>query len=180
MKKIYFLIVGIILFFCACSQKQATEQSSFATFDNSAFSLKYPKGYHLENVDYDGVNMLYITKSEEVIYNSLQIIWTNGPAFEYPPKDLALALVYNHFLEYDSLGLFYEIMPIDSTYTIDNNKTYSVVSVFEHEEDTIIQSKCLLSVANKTDIIITELLKNNGDISDAEVLGEILQSIKFK
>jgi hypothetical protein len=88
--------------------------------------------------------------------------------------------VYNHFLEYDSLGLFYEIMPIDSTYTIDNNKTYSVVSVFEHEEDTIIQSKCLLSVPNKTDIIITELLKNNGDISDAEVLGEILQSIKFK
>lgn len=46
----------------------------------------------MENVDYDGVNMLYITKSEEVIYNSLQIIWTNGPAFEYPPKDLALAL----------------------------------------------------------------------------------------
>ena len=78
MKKIYFLIVGIILFFCACSQKQATEQSSFATFDNSAFSLQYPKGYHMENVDYDGVNMLYITKSEEVIYNLKSASNLNG------------------------------------------------------------------------------------------------------
>lgn len=180
MKIKYCLIVSSMLLISACSQKKASEESAFVTYENEIFSAQYPKGYYTDNYEDNGVNMLYIAKSEDVIYNSLRIIWTNGPAFEYPPKDLALALVYNHFLEYDSLGLFYEIMPIDSTYTIDNNKTYSVVSVFEHEEDTIIQSKCLLSVPNKTDIIITELLKNNGDISDAEVLGEILQSIKFK
>ena len=182
---IYTLLVVTL---CACNNKRAQkglepidEEPQGQTYECELFSLSYPNGYYVkeDGPDESNPNALLIGKDsldEDMTY----IMWETPNSFPSSVKDFITLFTSKEIEEYEEAETFYDVIKMDSLYTIDGHPTYSISSIFTEGEDTIIQSRIGLIIPGKCDMMIIQRAKTKKPLDEVQIMGDIIGSIKIK
>jgi hypothetical protein len=150
------------------------------TFECEQFSVSYPNGYHAKKeIDDSGSGSLYIGR-DSTDEDMTSITWQSPGTFPSNEHDFVTLFVSKEIEEYKKDGMFYDVMTVDSTFTIDGYPTYSISSIFTEGSDTIIQSRTGLIIPDKLSMMIIQRAKSNMSKDEVEKIADIIQSIKIK
>jgi hypothetical protein len=152
----------------------------FKTFECDQFSVSYPNGYYAkEEIDDSGSGSLYIGR-DSTDEDMTSIIWQSPGTFPSNEHDFVTLFVSKEIEEYKKDGMFYDVMTVDSTFTIDGYPTYSISSIFTEGSDTIIQSRTGLIIPDKLNMMIVQRANTKKPMDEVKAMSEIIQSIKIK
>lgn len=191
MRKSYYLVMAVLtLFLVSCNHSGKTSQNNdttnevinaqIKTYECTQFSVSYPNGYYAkEEIDNSGTGSLYIGK-DSADEDMTSIVWQSPGTFPSNVKDFVTFITYKEIEDYKASNTFYDVMLVDSTYTIDGYPTYTISSIFTEGNDTIIQSRTGLIIPDKLNMIIVQRAKSNTDKDEVEKITNIIQSIKIK
>ena len=183
-KTIWCLFLGTIVVI-ACNNKgniNAVEKQrpQSKTYECDLFSVAYPNDYYAKE---DGAaqgnfHTLMIGK-DSLDEDMTTIMWEIPNTFPSTVKDFITLFTSKEIEEYEQSGTFYDVMKIDSTYTISGYPTYSISSIFVESGDTIIQSRTGLIISGKCDMMITQRANSKKSMDEVQVMADIIQSIKI-
>ena len=191
MGKSFFLVMtALIMFLVSCNHSGKTSQGTDTTsevvnaqsktYECDLFSLSYPNGYYAkEEIDDSGSGNLYIGK-DSADEDMTSIIWQSPGTFPSNVKDFVTFKTYKEIEDYKASNTFYDVMLVDSIYTIDGYPTYSISSIFTEGNDTIIQSRTGLIIPDKLNMMIVQRAKSNMSKEDVQKMTDIIQSMKIK
>ena len=152
----------------------------FKTFECDQFSVSYPNGYYAkEEIDDSGSGSLYIGR-DSTDEDMTSITWQSPGTFPSNVKDFVTLFTYKEMEDYKASNTFYDVILIDSTFTIDGYPTYTISSIFTEENDTIIQSRTGLIIPDKLNMIIIQRAEPNMSKEDVQKMTDIIQSMKIK
>jgi hypothetical protein len=152
----------------------------FKTFECDQFSVSYPNGYYAkEEIDDSGSGSLYIGR-DSTDEDMTSIIWQSPGTFPSNEHDFVTLFVSKEIEEYKKDGMFYDVMTVDSTFTIDGYPTYSISSIFTEGSDTIIQSRTGLIIPDKLNMMIVQRANTKRPMNEVQKMTVIIQSIKIK
>lgn len=186
-----FLVLTVLaMFLVSCNHSgkssQGTDTTSEVvnaqskTFECEQFSVSYPNGYYAkEEIDDSGSGSLYIGK-DSLDEDMTSIIWQSPGTFPSNEHDFVTLFVSKEIEEYKKDGMFYDVMTVDSTFTIDGYPTYSISSIFTEGSDTIIQSRTGLIIPDKLNMMIVQRAKSNMSKEEVQKMTDIIQSMKIK
>ena len=186
-----FLVLAVLAtFLVSCNHSgkssQGTDTTSEVvnaqskTFECGQFSVSYPNGYYVkEEIDDSGSGSLYIGK-DSVDEDMTSITWHSPGSFPSNVKDFVTLFTYKEMEDYKASNTFYDVMLVDSTFTIDGYPTYTISSIFTEGNDTIIQSRTGLIIPDKLNMIIVQRAKPNMSKEDVQKMTDIIQSMKIK
>lgn len=186
-----FLVLAVLAtFLVSCNHSGKSSQGTDTTsevvnalskiFECEQFSVSYPNGYYAkEEIDDTGSGSLYIGK-DSADEDMTSIIWQSPGTFPSNVKDFVTLFTYKEMEDYKTSNTFYDVMLVDSTYTIDGYPTYIISSIFTEGNDTIIQSRTGLIIPDKLNMIIVQRAKSNTPKDEVEKITDIIQSIKIK
>lgn len=188
--RVFLVMVTLIMFFVSCNQNGKTSQSIDTTsevvnaqskiFECELFSLSYPMGYYTkEEIDDSGFGRLYIGR-DSIDGDMTSITWQSPGTFPSNVNDFVTLITYKEMEDYKTSNTLYDVMLVDSTYTIDGYPTYTISSIFIEESDTIIHSRTGLIIPDKLNMIIVQRAKPNMPKEDVQKMTDIIQSIKIK
>ena len=180
----FLFLICLFFVFVSCNNEKkqinSEETSNQQMYENSIFSLLIPDGYiYDESLEANGVNKLCIYRDSLEDFRTT-IIWEVPGSFPKRVSDFVYLFTAKEIEEYESKKIFYDVMQVDSTYTIDNTPTYTTVSIFQEGNDTIIQSRTGMIIPNKFDMMILQRVNTKQSSKDVEIQSHILQTIKLK
>ena len=184
MKRILYLAL-FTMALCSCKNKEGkiedSKDPSEQRYECGLFTLDYPNGYYIEedNTPSSNFHVLSIGKDSLNKENTV-IMWESPGSFPSNERDFVTIFASNEIDDYKKSNTFYDIMELDSTFTIDGYPTYSIVSIFEEGEDTIIQSRTGLIIPNKLDMMIVQKVNTKKSEDEVEAISGIIESIKIK
>lgn len=189
-KREFLVITALIMFLVSCNHSGNTSQDNnttnevvnaqYKTFECKLFSVSYPNGYYAkEEIDDSGSGSLYIGK-DSADEDMTSIIWQSPGTFPSNVKDFVTLFTYKEMEDYKASNTFYDVILIDSTFTIDGYPTYTISSIFTEENDTIIQSRTGLIIPDKLNMIIIQRAEPNMSKEDVQKMTDIIQSMKIK
>ena len=186
-----FLVLTVLaMFLVSCNHSgkssQGTDTTSEVvnaqskTFECEQFSVSYPNGYYAkEEIDDSGSGSLYIGR-DSTDEDMTSITWQSPGTFPSNEHDFVTLFVSKEIEEYKKDGMFYDVMTVDSTFTIDGYPTYSISSIFTEGSDTIIQSRTGLIIPDKLNMMIVQRAKSNMSKEEVQKMTDIIQSMKIK
>jgi hypothetical protein len=150
------------------------------TFECEQFSVSYPNGYYAkEEIDDSGSGSLYIGR-DSTNEDMTSITWQSPGTFPSNEHDFVTLFVSKEIEEYKKDGMFYDVMTVDSTFTIDGYPTYSISSIFTEGSDTIIQSRTGIIIPDKLNMMIVQKANTKQSMDEVQKMTDIIQSIKIK
>ena len=189
-KRFYLVMAALTLFLVSCNHSGKTSQSTdntskgvnaqSKTYECDLFSLSYPNGYYAkEEIEDSGSGNLYIGK-DSADEDMTSIIWQSPGTFPSNVKDFVTFITYKEIEDYKASNTFYDVMLVDSTYTIDGYPTYTISSIFTEGNDTVIQSRTGLIIPDKLNMMIIQRANTKKPMDEVKAMSEIIQSIKIK
>jgi hypothetical protein len=181
------IAIGVLMvLFCSCNNKGKintvdTNQSKNQVYECELFSVSYPHDYYTkEDGSVEGnFHTLFIGK-DSLDEDMTTIMWEMPNTFPSTVKDYIALFVSKEIEDYKDAHKFYDVMIIDSTYTISGYPTYSISSIFAEGEDSIIQSRTGLIIPGRCDMMIIQRANTKKPMDEVKVMSEIIQSIKIK
>ena len=188
--RVFLVMTVLTMLLVSCNQNGKTSQSidttnevvnaQSKTFECELFSLLYPKGYYAkEEIDDSGSGRLYIGR-DSTDEDMTSIIWQSPGTFPSNEHDFVTLFVSKEIEEYKKDGMFYDVMTVDSTFTIDGYPTYSITSIFTEGSDTIIQSRTGVIINDKLNMMIVQRANTKKTMDEVQKMTEIIQSIIIK
>ncbi len=184
MKKAFFFLFLIALY--ACNNKSNNnagnaQQSQNQIYDCELFSLSYPQGFFIKEDDSSNNNFHVLQIAKDSLDNcTTTIMWEMPNTFPSTVNDFITLFTSKEIEEYEQSGTFYDVMKIDSTYTISGYPTYSISSIFAEGGDTIIQSRTGLIIPGKCDMMIIQRGSTKMVEEEVRAYSDIIESIKIK
>ena len=186
----YLVMVALTMFLVSCNQSGKTSQSTDTkneigntqskTYECEQFSISYPNGYYAkEEVDDSGWGKLFIGR-DSLDNDVTSVFWESPGSFPSNERDFVTIFVSKEIEDYRKKGVFYDVMTVDSTFTIDGYSTYSIISIFTEGSDTIIQSRTGLIIPDKLNMMIVQRGNTKKTMDEVHKMTEIFQSIKIK
>ena len=185
MKKLFYLMMSIIAL-CACNNKGHVNavdklQPQYQTYECELFSVSYPNGYYVkEDGPNEGNFHTILIGKDSLDEDMTSIMWEMPNTFPSSVKDYITFFVSKEIEDYKDAHKFYDVMTIDSTYTISGYPTYSISSIFAEGEDSIIQSRTGLIIPGRCDMMIIQRANTKKPMDEVKAMSEIIQSIKIK
>ncbi len=184
MKRILLFILTVIILGACNNRKEeqpvAIEQPQFVSYETDLFSISYPSGYYINEVSPKENSHILFIGTDSLDRDMTTIIWNAPNTFPNTVKEFTTLFTYKEMEEYKKNQSFYEVMNIDSTYTIDQHPTYSTTSVFTEGSDTIIQSRTGMIIPQKCDMMVIQRVNTKKSINEVQLLASIINSIKIK
>jgi hypothetical protein len=186
-----FLVLTVLaMFLVSCNHSgkssQGTDTTSEVvnaqckTFECEQFSVSYPNGYYTKDeIDNSGTGSLYIGK-DSADKDMTSIVWQSPGTFPSNVKDFVTLFTYKEIEDYEKDGIFYDVMTVDSTFTIDGYPTYSISTIFTEGSDTIIQSRTGIIIPDKLNMMIVQKANTKQSMDEVQKMTDIIQSIKIK
>ena len=186
----FLVLTVLVMFLTSCNHSgkssQGTDTTSEVvnaqckTFECEQFSVSYPNGYYTkEEIDNSGTGSLYIGK-DSADEDMTSIVWQSPGTFPSNVKDFVTLFTYKEIEDYEKDGIFYDVMTVDSTFTIDGYPTYSISSIFTEGSDTIIQSRTGIIIPDKLNMMIVQKANTKQSMDEVQKMTDIIQSIKIK
>ena len=179
-------IIIMVIALCACNNKGngnagEKQQPQSKTYECELFSVSYPNGYYVkEDGSTEGNFHTLLIGKDSLDEEMTTIMWEMPNTFPSTVKDFITLFTSKEIEEYEQSDIFYDVMKIDSTYTISGYPTYSISSIFAENGDTITQSRTGLIIPGKCDMMITQRANTKSSMDDVQVMADIIQSIKIK
>ena len=179
----YLLLVAIVII--ACNTKGNgntvdTQHSENQTYECDLFTVSYPNGYYAKEEGPTRGNFRTLLIGKDSLDKDVTtIMWEVPNTFPSSVKDFITIFTSNEIKEYEESDTFYDVMKIDSTYTISGYPTYSISSIFVESGDTIIQSRTGLIIPGRCDMMITQRANSKKSMDEVQVMADIIQSIKI-
>lgn len=189
-KILAFTIASLTLMIVSCGesikmQKRDTSAKEIVDnrndkYDCEAFSLSYPISFFVkEELEPTGLQKIYICADST--YNDITtILWESPGTFPSDSRDFVTIFASKEIDNYKRKNEFYDIMGMDSTFTIDGFPTYSINSIYTEGTDTIIQSRTGLVLPNKLDLMIVQKANTKKSMDEVKLMAEIINSIRIK
>lgn len=184
--KILFCLMVSIIALCACNNKGnnnaiGKQQPQSKTYECELFSVAYPNGYYAkeDGSAEENFHTLLIGK-DSLDVDMTTIMWEMPNTFPSTVEDFITIFVSKEIEDYKKSNTFYDVMIIDSTYTISGYPTYSISSIFVESDDTIIQSRTGLIIPGKCDMMIIQRANTKKSKDEVQVMADIIHSIKIK
>lgn len=189
-KSIYLIMAILAVFLASCNHSGKTSQSTdttnevvnaqLKTFECEQFAVAYPNEYYAKvGTDDTGSGKLFIGRDSTDI-DMTSITWVSPGTVPGNVKDFVTFATYKEVEDYEASNTFYDVMLVDSIYTIDGYPTYSISSIFTEGNDTIIQSRTGLIIPDKLNMMIVQRAKSNMSKEDVQKMTDIIQSMKIK
>ena len=186
----FLVMIALTMFLVSCNQSGKTSQitnttsedisAQSKTYECEQFSISYPNGYYAkEEVDDSGWGRLFIGR-DSLDNDVTSVFWESPGSFPSNERDFVTLFVSKEIEEYKKDGMFYDVMTVDSTFTIDGYPTYSISSIFTEGSDTIIQSRTGLIIPDKLNMMIVQRANTKKPMDEVKAMSEIIQSIKIK
>ena len=191
MCKMRFVVMTVLaMFLVCCNNGGKSSQSSDTTnevvnnqnktYECEHFSVAYPNEYYAKvGTDDTGSGKLFIGRDSTDI-DMTSITWISPGTFSGNVKDFVTFATYKEMDDYEASNTFYDVMLVDSTYTIDGYPTYTISSIFTEGNDTVIQSRTGLIIPDKLNMMIIQRAKSNMSKEDVQKMTDIIQSMKIK
>ena len=187
---VFLVLTVLVMFLVSCNHSgkssQGTDTTSEVvnaqckTFECEQFSVSYPNGYYTkEGIDNSGTGSLYIGK-DSADEDMTSIVWQSPGTFPSNVKDFVTLFTYKEIEDYEKDGIFYDVMTVDSTFTIDGYPTYSISTIFTEGSDTIIQSRTGIIIPDKLNMMIVQKANTKQSMDEVQKMTDIIQSIKIK
>lgn len=184
------IMIALTLFIVSCNQSGKKTQSTNTTsvdisvqsktFECEQFSVLYPNEYYTkEEIDDTGSGRLFIGRDSADV-DMTSITWVVPGTFPGNAKDFVTLFTYKEIEDYEKDGIYYDVMTVDSTFTIDGYPTYSISSIFTEGSDTIIQSRTGIIIPDKLNMMIVQKANTKQSMDEVQKLTDIIQSIKIK
>ena len=180
----YLLLVAIVII--ACNTKGNgntvdTQHSENQTYECDLFTVSYPNGYYAKEEGPTRGNFRTLLIGKDSLDKDVTtIMWEVPNTFPSSVKDFITIFTSNEIKEYEESDTFYDVMKIDSTYTISGYPTYSISSIFVESGDTIIQSRTGLIIPGRCDMMITQRANTKKSLEDVKMMSDIIKSVKIK
>lgn len=150
------------------------------TYESEAFSLSYPNTFFIkEELAQTGLQRIYIC-ADSTDNDITTILWESPGTFPSDSRDFVTIFASKEIDNYKEKNEFYDIMGMDSTFTIDGFPTYSINSIYTEGTDTIIQSRTGLVLPNKLDLMIVQRANTKKPMDEVKIMTEIINSIRIK
>ena len=144
------------------------------------FSLSYPNTFFIkEELAQTGLQKIYIC-ADSTDNDMITILWESPGIFPCDSRDFVTIFASKEIDNYKEKNEFYDIMGMDSTFTIDGFPTYSINSIYKEGTDTIIQSRTGLILPNKLDLMIVQRANTKNSIDEVKLMTDIINSIRIK
>lgn len=190
-KILAFTIASLTLMIVSCGESikmQKRDTSAKETVENrnnkydcEAFSLSYPNSFLIEEVSAStGLKKLYISKDSTDEDIATTILWESPGTFPSNARDFVTIFASKEIDDFKEKNEFYNIMGMDSTFTIDGYPTYCINSIYKEGKDTIIQSRTGLILPNKLDLMIVQRANTKNSIDEVKLMTDIINSIRIK
>jgi hypothetical protein len=188
--RVILVMIALTIFLVSCNQSGKSSQSTDTTievvnaqsktYECEQFSISYPNEYYAkEEINSSGSRILFIGR-DSLDNDMTSILWKSPGSFPSNERDFITLFVSKEIEDYKKDGVFYDVMTVDSTFTIDGYPTYSISSIFTEGTDTIIQSRTGLIIPNKLNMMIVQRANTNKQMDEVQMMIEIIQSIKIK
>lgn len=154
--------------------------SHHKTYESEAFSLSYPISFFVkEELAPTGLQRIYIC-ADSTDNDITTFLWESPGTFPSDSRDFVTIFASKEIDNYKEKNEFYDIMGMDSTFTIDGFPTYSINSIYTEGTDTIIQSRTGLILPNKLDLMIVQRANTKNSIDEVKLMTDIINSIRIK
>lgn len=154
--------------------------SHHKTYENEALSLSYPISFFVkEELAPTGLQRIYIC-ADSTDNDITTILWESPGTFPSDSRDFVTIFASKEIDNYKEKNEFYDIMGMDSTFTIDGFPSYSINSIYTEGTDTIIQSRTGLVLPNKLDLMIVQKANTKKSMDEVKLMAEIINSIRIK
>lgn len=162
------------------SKAKEIVDSHHKTYESEAFSLSYPISFFVkEELAPTGLQRIYIC-ADSTDNDMTTILWESPGTFPSDSHDFVTIFASKEIDNYKEKNEFYDIMGMDSTFTIDGFPTYSINSIYTEGTDTIIQSRTGLILPNKLDLMIVQKANTKKPMDEVKLMTEIINSIRIK
>lgn len=179
-------LLFVVTALCACGNKNKVntveiQQDQIRTYDCELFSVSYPDSYFAkENKPSNGHFHTLLIGKDSLDKDMTTIMWEIPNTFPSTVKDFIILFVSREIEDFEKSNTFYDVMRIDSTYTISGYSTYSIASIFVEGEDSVIQSRTGLIIPGRCDMMIIQRAKVKKPMAEVKAMIEIISSIKIK
>lgn len=189
--KILFIgYVSLMLMVVSCSQSGKDQESNsnakeivdshHKTYESEAFSLSYPNTFFIkEELAQTGLQKIYIC-ADSTDNDMTTILWESPGTFPSDSRDFVTIFISKEIDNFKDKNEFYDIMGMDSTFTINGFPTISINSIYTEGTDTIIQSRTGLVLPNKLDLMIVQRASSKKSMDEVKLMTEIINSIRIK
>ena len=189
--KILFIgYVSLMLMVVSCSQSGKDQESNsnakeivdshYKTYESEAFSLSYPNTFFIkEELAQTGLQKIYIC-ADSTDNDMTTILWESPGTFPSDSRDFVTIFISKEIDNFKEKNEFYDIMGMDSTFTINGFPTISINSIYTEGTDTIIQSRTGLVLPNKLDLMIVQRANTKKSADEVKLMTEIINSIRIK
>lgn len=189
--KILFIgYVSLMLMVVSCSQSGKDQESNsnakeivdshYKTYESEAFSLSYPNTFFIkEELAQTGLQKIYIC-ADSTDNDMTTILWESPGTFPSDSRDFVTIFISKEIENFKDKNEFYDIMGMDSTFTINGFPTISINSIYTEGTDTIIQSRTGLVLPNKLDLMIVQRANTKKSADEVKLMTEIINSIRIK
>lgn len=189
--KILFIgYVSLMLMAVSCGKSSKVKESDsnakeivdshHKTYENEALSLSYPISFFVkEELAPTGLQRIYIC-ADSTDNDITTILWESPGTFPSDSRDFVTIFASKEIDNYKEKNEFYDIIGMDSTFTIDGFPTYSINSIYTEGTDTIIQSRTGLILPNKLDLMIVQRANTKNSIDEVKLMTDIINSIRIK
>ena len=189
--KILFIgYVSLMLMVVSCSQSGKDQESNsnakekvdshHKTYESEAFSLSYPNTFFIkEELAQTGLQKIYIC-ADSTDNDMTTILWESPGTFPSDSRDFVAIFISKEIDNFKDKNEFYDIMGMDSTFTINGFPTISINSIYTEGTDTIIQSRTGLVLPNKLDLMIVQRANTKKSADEVKLMTEIINSIRIK
>lgn len=178
-----FLVAIVVI---ACNNKRninavEKQRPQSKTYECDLFSVAYPNNYYAkEDGPVEGNLHTLLIGKDSLDEDITTIMWEMPNTFPSTVKDFITLFTSKEIEEYEQSDTFYDVMEIDSTYTISGYPTFSISSIFAEGEDSIIQSRTGLIIPGRCDMMIIQRANVKKPKDEVKAMSEIIQSIKIK
>ena len=189
--KILFIgYVSLMLMVVSCSQSGKDQESNsnakekvdshHKTYESEAFSLSYPNTFFIKEVlAQTGLQKIYIC-ADSTDNDMTTILWESPGTFPSDSRDFVAIFISKEIDNFKDKNEFYDIMGMDSTFTINGFPAISINSIYTEGTDTIIQSRTGLVLPNKLDLMIVQRANTKKSADEVKLMTEIINSIRIK
>ena len=154
--------------------------SHHETYESEAFSLSYPNTFFIKEVlAQTGLQKIYIC-ADSTDNDMTTILWESPGTFPSDSRDFVTIFISKEIDNFKDKNEFYDIMGMDSTFTINGFPTISINSIYTEGTDTIIQSRTGLVLPNKLDLMIVQRANTKKSADEVKLMTEIVNSIRIK
>ena len=189
--KILFIgYVSLMLMVVSCSQSGKDQESNsnaketvgshHETYESETFSLSYPNTFFIKEVlAQTGLQKIYIC-ADSTDNDMTTILWESPGTFPSDSRDFVAIFISKEIDNFKDKNEFYDIMGMDSTFTINGFPAISINSIYTEGTDTIIQSRTGLVLPNKLDLMIVQRANTKKSADEVKLMTEIINSIRIK